>query len=298
MWPIARTGAPVDGADVTLWADGKQQSTGKSDSDGLATLESNLRGGAQAAEPENVWILARHGADAAMVTPFGYAFASTGGQPRHAYIYTDRPVYRPGHKVYIKAIVRKEQNDTLVLPDERTLALRVTGPDEKVVFNKELPVSVHGTVAADFDLAADAALGYYNIEFSGQDQFGWGSFYVEEYKKPEYQVTVKVPVAHLLQGSPIQASIEARYFFGEPVAGAKVTYVVHAAQHWWWDEDEADENGEGDESAEANDEDESGYEYGESEQQEHQGVLDANGRADGLAAHCDRRQAQRPGLPH
>jgi uncharacterized protein YfaS (alpha-2-macroglobulin family) len=282
-----KTGAPVDGADVALWADGKQQSSGKSDVDGLATLASNLRGGAQAAEPENVWILARHGADAAMVTPFGYAFASTGGEQKRAYIYTDRPVYRPGHKVYIKVIVRKEQNDTLVLPYERTLTMRVTGPDEKVVFNKELSVSAHGTLAADFDLAADAALGYYNIDFSGKangsddDEYeggGGGSFYVEEYKKPEYQVTVKPATPRVLQGNAIQASIEARYFFGEPVAGAKVTYVVHTAQHWWWDEDEADENGEGDESAEANDEDESGYEYGESEQQEHQGVLDANGR--------------------
>jgi len=64
---------------------------------------------------------------------------------------------------------------------------------------------------------------------------------------------VKVPVAHLLQGSPIQASIEARYFFGEPVASAKVIYVVHTSQHYWWDEDEADENGDADASADAND---------------------------------------------
>jgi hypothetical protein len=281
-----KTGAPVDGADVTLWADGKQQSSGRSDSDGLATLASNLRGGAQAAEPENVWLLARHGADAALVTPFGYAFASTSGQQERVYIYTDRPVYRPGHKVYIKAIVRKEQSDSLVLPDERTLTMRVTGPDQKVVFNRELPVSAHGTVTADFDLATDAALGYYSIDFSGKADAGWddgflgvtGSFYVEEYKKPEYQVTVKVPVAHLLQGSPIQASIEARYFFGEPVAGAKVTYVVHTAQHRWWDEEEADENSGAGEAEEEGAADESDYEYGESEQQEHQGVLDANGR--------------------
>ena len=38
-----------------------------------------------------------------------------------------------------------------------------------------------------------------------------------------------MPVAHLLAGQPIQASIEARYFFGEPVAGAKVKYVVHTS---------------------------------------------------------------------
>ena len=64
-----------------------------------------------------------------------------------------------------------------------------------------------------------------NGEFEG----GSGSFYVEEYKKPEYQVTVKPAAPRVLQGNSIQATIEARYFFGEPVAGAKVTYVVHTS---------------------------------------------------------------------
>ena len=59
------------------------------------------------------------------------------------------------------------------------------------------------------------------------------------------EVTVKVPVAHLIQGTPVQATIEARYFFGEPVAGAKVKYVVHTSTHYWWDEDQ----GEGGEDA-------------------------------------------------
>ncbi len=280
-----KTGAPVSSADAVLWADGKLQSSGKSSSDGLASLAMTLRGGAQGAAPENVWILARHGDDAALVTPWGYSFAQNSAQQERAYIYTDRPVYRPGHTVHIKAIVRKEQNDTLLLPDERTLTLRVTGPDQKVVFNKDLPVSAHGTVAADFDLADDVGLGYYSIDFNGKANAGWndgfeggsGSFYVEEYKKPEYQVTVKPAAPRVLQGNSIQATIEARYFFGEPVSGAKVTYVVHTSTHYWWDEDEDDENG-GDAEAEGSEQDEGDSTWGQTEQQEHQGVLDANGR--------------------
>jgi hypothetical protein len=272
-----KTGAPVDAADVVLWANGQLESSAKTGSDGLASLALTVRGGAQGAEPENVWILARHGADAALVTPWSYNFTGNGAQQERAYIYTDRPVYRPSHTVHIKGIVRKEQNDTLLLPVERTLTLRVTGPDDKVVFNKDLPISAHGTVTADFALASDAALGYYSIDFNGTDEIGSGSFYVEEYKKPEYQVTVKPVAARVLQGNTIQATIEARYFFGEPVSNAKVTYVVHTSTHYWWDEDEEDENG--DDSEAASDEpDESDYAWGETEQQEHQGVLDANGQ--------------------
>ena len=62
-----------------------------------------------------------------------------------------------------------------------------------------------------------------------------------------------------------------------PVSSASTRSVVHAAQHWWWDENQEDESGEAG-GAEAEGSNDSDYEYGESEQQEHQGVLDANGR--------------------
>ena len=145
-----------------------------------------------------------------------------------------------------------------------------------------MSVSAHGTVTADLTLAADASLGYYSVTLdNGKNPdggFGSGSFYVEEYKKPEYQVTVKPSGQRLLQGGSIQAVIEARYFFGEPVAGVKVKYVVHTSQHWWWDEDQADYSDDGAYEGAADDAGDSDYSYDETEQQEHEGVLDANGR--------------------
>ena len=267
-----KTGAPVSGANVALWASGKHQSTGQTDAIGMATLgmSSNLvqLGGT----PDNVWLLARHGADAALVTPWGYGFGPSDQQPEMAYIYTDRPVYRPGHTVHIKAVVRVDKGDALELPQAATPTLEVTDSANKVVFSKAIPLSAHGTLAADLVLDADATLGYYNINLRGAG--GVGSFYVEDYKKPEYQVTVKSPVQHLLQGNSIQANIEARYFFGEPVAGAKVTYVVHTSTHYWSDSD--DEGDSGSDAAESSDD--SDDTWGQTEQQEHTGVLDANGR--------------------
>jgi len=277
-----KTGAPVE-ADVALWADGHLQSSARAGADGMATLKmkassgTTTPAGAVGASPENVWILARHGDDAALVTPWSYTFSSGNPQNTRAMVYTDRPVYRPGHTVHIKGILRTEKDDALVLPAERSIKMTITGPDNKEVFSKDLPVSPHGTVAADLTLESDAGLGYYSMRLG--DANGMGSFYVEEYKKPEYQVTVKPSVTRVLQGNSIQATIEARYFFGEPVANAKVTYVVHTSQHYWWDEDEGDDNaeaGEGEGESESADDSDVGWD--ETEQQEHEGVLDANGR--------------------
>jgi hypothetical protein len=275
-----KSGAPIADAGVVLWANGQLQSSGKTGSDGMASLTMTIRGGAQGAEPENVWILARNGTDAALVTPWGYGFQDNGTQSDRSYIYSDRPVYRPGDTVHIKGIVRQEQNDTLVLPGLQTVTLTVRGPDNKEVLRKQLTLSPHGTAALDLDLGSDAALGYYYVEFAEQNIGGTGSFYVEDYKKPEYQVTVKPAVPRVLQGNSIQATINARYFFGEPVAGAKVTYVVHTSTHYWWDQDEGDDNG-ADADANSNDSDDSDEPddtYDQTEQQEHQGVLDSNGQ--------------------
>ena len=267
------TGAPLADAALVMWAGGKQQSSAKTDGEGLANLSIQTRGGAQGAEPENVWLLAQHGADVALVTPWGYGFSSEDRNQR-SYIYTDRPVYRPGHTVHIKAVLRLEKNDTLQLPSGWTPTLQVTDTNDKVIFSKDIPPSAHGTIAADLNLEPDAGLGYYSIRLGETGAEGMGSFYVEEYKKPEYQVTVNPAVRRVLQGNSVQATIEARYFFGEPVAGAKVTYVVHTLPHYWWDQDQ--ENAEGQVVAETSDEEEDTY--GATEEQEHQGVLDANGK--------------------
>ena len=74
-----------------------------------------------------------------------------------------------------------------------------------------------------------------------------GGFQVEEYKKPEYEVRVTPDKPRILQGEKVTATIEAKYFFGEPVAGAQVKYEVHRSQYWSpFFEYEGDEFGEGD----------------------------------------------------
>jgi alpha-2-macroglobulin len=271
-----KTGAPIDKADVVMWAAGKQQASGVTSAEGMATLEMKWRGAVQGAEPENLWIMARHGVDAAVVTPWGYSFGQQSQRDARAYIYTDRPVYRPGHRVHIKAVVRIKKGDALELPQGWTPTLEVTDSNNKTIFSKDISLSAHGTLSADIELSSDAALGYYSVRLNDQGAEGNGSFYVEEYKKPEYQVTVKSTVPHLLQGSAVQTTIEAKYFFGEPVAGAKVKYVVHTSTHYWWGEE--DEGGDADSPDAESEGGEMDNTWGETEQQEHDGVLDANGR--------------------
>ena len=267
------TGAPVAKAEVALWSDGKQQSKDTTNAGGMASLTANAATGKTI---DNLWILARHGQDVAIITPWSYGFGPDRTTDLEAYVYTDRPVYRPGHTVHIKAVIRKEQNDDRILPSVKSVELDVMDADNKAVLSQNLPLGPHGTVATDLTLASDAGLGYYSARvFSDGNQVNAGSFYVEEYKKPEYQVTVTPSAQRVLQGGTIQAVIDARYFFGEPVVNAKVKYVVHTSQHYWWDEEDTEDSGDADQQS---DEGESDYAWDQTEQQEQEGVLDADGK--------------------
>ena len=49
---------------------------------------------------------------------------------------------------------------------------------------------------------------------------------MEEYKKPEYEVTVDAPTEPVMLGEKIEAEITAKYYFGSPVTDAKVKYKI------------------------------------------------------------------------
>jgi len=162
----------------------------------------------------------------------------------------------------------------------------VQDPDEAKVFERDLPVSARGTIQGDLDIAAGAKLGNYtvSVDMPGgslvPDESGVsGSFEVQEYKKPEYKVTVSTPKKFIQVGDKTSFAIEAKYFFGEPVTNAEVKYYIYRSRYyaWWWSgDDEGDDLG--DTGQNADDQDSGDYGYGNDMVKDGEGHLDSNGR--------------------
>jgi uncharacterized protein YfaS (alpha-2-macroglobulin family) len=229
-----KSGAPVSKSTVILQIDQKETARVETDSNGVAEFKLG------AIQPENVLLMASRGQDFAVATMYSWFLSNNPDRSAMGYVYTDRPVYRPGHQVNFRAILRNQTDDAYTLPPHKQVQVRVQAPDGKEAYNKMLPVSGFGTVKDALTIAGDAALGYYGVEIQAGEARAHGGFQVEEYRKPEFAVTVRPAKRRLVQGEPIEAAIEARYFYGEPVAGGKVTYVVHKSRYWaygWGDED-------------------------------------------------------------
>jgi alpha-2-macroglobulin len=192
------------------------------------------------------------------------------------YIYTDRPVYRPEQKAYFKGVVRRLGEGGYETPNARAANVRITDTNNNEIFNKELPLSPRGTFSGEVDLPAGASLGYYSIVASFDGAQARGSFEVEEYKKPEFKVKVSTPKQFAPVGEKAKFTVEAKYFFGEPVAGGDVKYYIYRSRyyHWWFRDDDDDGLG----GSEGEDDGEGYHGYGNDMVKEGDGRLDAKGR--------------------
>jgi uncharacterized protein YfaS (alpha-2-macroglobulin family) len=152
------------------------------------------------------------------------------------YLYTDRPIYRPGQTVYFKGIVRADDDAHYSLPKEiETVQVLINDPQGKELFKKKLPVSDMGTVYEEMVLDEEASLGYYYVEMQDpvQEFYASTGFQVAEYKRPEFQVSLATDRDGYLNGDTITVDAEATYYFGGPVANADVHWSVLSGNYWF-----------------------------------------------------------------
>ncbi|MDR2642717.1 MAG: alpha-2-macroglobulin [Planctomycetaceae bacterium] len=169
-----------------------------------------------------------------------------------AFILTDRPVYRPNDKVEIKSWIgnnKYDQPDTNEL-NGKTIDYVIYDPQGKIVEEKSgVALDLYGGFTANYVLPKNAALGIYRVMIQNTKNItsAWleqnGFFRVEEYKKPEYEVTIDSPTEPITLGEKFKITVRAKYFFGSPVTEATVKYSVlrstensewHPVRYWDW----------------------------------------------------------------
>jgi alpha-2-macroglobulin len=141
------------------------------------------------------------------------------------YLYTDRPIYRPGDTVYFRLVSRQTQGGVYVLPDAAPQTIRVYDGMGMELATMELPLSVYGTANGEYTLLPEAQPGYYRLG-EGDDAL-W--FQVADYRKPEINLQVAFDKEEILADEKLSATLNARYFFDAPVSNLEVHWAVYAA---------------------------------------------------------------------
>ncbi|MDX1944097.1 MAG: MG2 domain-containing protein [Pirellulaceae bacterium] len=146
---------------------------------------------------------------------------------------TDRPVYRPGQQVHFKMWLERSQYDREGKSEfaGKSVPIAIHNPKNDKVYTKTLQADEFGGLSGELTLPADAMLGQYHIQLDDGHNIPFNAmsgntFRVEEYKKPEFEVSVSAPTEPVMLGEKITAKVTAKYYFGSPVTKATVKYKI------------------------------------------------------------------------
>jgi hypothetical protein len=240
------SGTPVEGATTVVFNNHEELARGSTDTSGV--FQSTFK----QIKVDNSLMVAIAGDDVAATSVEPFFFFDTSATEYVGYIYTDRPVYRPTHEVDFKGILRARQGGQFSLDVPGPVTVEITDPNQKTIYQQKLDLSPFASFHGKLTLSPLAALGMYGITAHIGDKNIYGTFEVQEYKKPEFEVAVSADKSRYLQGEAIQATISARYYFGAPVSNGKVKYSLFRSgyqfPYWrilWGDEEFEGGEGEG-----------------------------------------------------
>ena len=166
--------------------------------------------------------------------------SDSSADPYNGVVYTDRPIYRPGQTVYWKAIIRRDNDAIYTLPpadglNRQPVTVTINDGEGKTLWQRSVNLDGMGATHGSLALDTDASLGYYQISVRIPDPqptkerdgttVSMG-FQVAEYRKPEYEVSAQTDRPEYVQGEQIKATVQANYFFGQPVKGAAVRWTL------------------------------------------------------------------------
>ncbi|MFO7525006.1 MAG: alpha-2-macroglobulin family protein, partial [Ignavibacteriaceae bacterium] len=215
-----------------LYSAGKLMDKKSSDAEGLAyfdLLKIENEG------TNNLQMFAHTSDEVILSDPYFY-FNRGMQQNRIAYIYTNQPVYRPGQEVFFKGILRERNGNELKMVESTEFDISIKSSRNREVYSGKILTNRYGTLSGQMTLEKEADLGTYQIILTKDGMSYYGSFDVEEYKKPEYSVTVTTEENQYSFGNVIKGKVSAHYYFGSPVTNAAVSINIYKKNFWrpWW----------------------------------------------------------------
>ncbi|CAM2007870.1 Ig-like domain-containing alpha-2-macroglobulin family protein [Acanthopleuribacter pedis] len=239
-----KDGTSVKGATVTALVDDKGQTRelGQTDGRGLLPLQPLHE------EPRPELLLVEQGEDSALLIPGSAGYSSSWSNEDYNnrvlwHVFDDRGMYKPGETVHVKGWVRLFSEDGLSKPPRETpLTYKFKDPRG----NELQSGRVNLNAAGGFDLKAalpdNMNLGGATLHLQFERSAAWKLpqhfaahtlsfnhlFQVQEFRRPEYKVSVTVPQAVVFAGDTVSARAEAAYYAGGALAGAEVNWSVRA----------------------------------------------------------------------
>lgn len=222
-------GASTPGVDVSLLGSGSQATT---DLGGLARVPFTAKPGKL--------VVAKKGKDLAIVPERWWGGDHVKSQiTDHVrwLVFDDRGMYKPGEEVRVKGWVRRagmsRGGDLDAIPEVagKTVTFKVRDPRWAEIGTGKATVSADGGFDLAFKLPGNANLGHARVELAleGVPLNGTNAshaFEVQEFRRPEFEVTARSSEGPHFVGRHAIATLEAKYYSGGGLPDAPVEWRV------------------------------------------------------------------------
>jgi len=144
---------------------------------------------------------------------------------------TDKPLYQPGQRMYIRALALEKPDLTPEAGQE--LLFEVQDAKGNKVFKQAVQTNDFGVAATEFILATQVNMGAYKIVATLDDVATEKTVTVDRYSLPKFKVTSTLDKTFYMPGETIHGEVQADYFFGKTVAGGQVEVTVYKYEAEW-----------------------------------------------------------------
>jgi len=227
------SGDAVAGASVAL---GPTRST--TDERGMAVLDLPVRASTgdvhdavtiRAGSEEAVLPLDRNSTSASEVYPELTAPSEwEASKEMLGFLVTDRGIYRPGSKLFVKGHVRKADAKKIAAVPGAKVVLRIKDALDSDLVSETMTTSDAGTITKEVELPKPGHTGRHRIRLELDDAahtlLAEEVVRVAEFETPRFKVDVEAPAD--MPNGRWKSHVVGRYFFGAPMDGARVEWTI------------------------------------------------------------------------
>ena len=149
------------------------------------------------------------------------------GLTARAYLYTDRPAYRPGQQVAVRGVIREVQSGQYANVPRADYRFEVTDSRGRQIVARPVTLSDFGTFHETLPLDRGAPVGTYRVRVyqPGKSDFA-GFFEVQSYQLEPIDLSFDLKQTVYYRGETVEADIVAKYQYGAPVANRPIEVTL------------------------------------------------------------------------
>jgi hypothetical protein len=137
---------------------------------------------------------------------------------------TDKPLYQPGQIIHLRALALADLS--MAPAADVPLLFEIEDAKGNKVFKQSQTTSKFGVAAVDFQLADEVNMGDFRVTATIGESKAEKSVNVSAYVLPKFKVELTADRSFYAPLETVKGKIQADYFFGKPVADAKVEVVA------------------------------------------------------------------------